>query len=103
MSGKLYNVLNIILALSCLLIAAAFFILGGQNIMIGVLFRGVLALLVLFNGAYLLFTNKKSFLILKGRESLRKYNGMLLLIVGAAIFITALMGYGLNGYSRLWR
>lgn len=103
MSNKLYNVLNIILALSCLLIIAAFFIFSEQKVMIGVLFRGALALLVLFNALYLLFTNKKSFLVPKGREAIRKHNGMLLLIVGAAMFITALMGYGLNGYSRLWK
>lgn len=103
MSNKLYNILNIVMALLCLLFTIIIFIFTNQKILVGVLLRGVIALTIIFNSIYLLLTNQKSFLIHKGEEKRRRLIGMVLLIVGLGMFITALMGYGINDYPRLWK
>ena len=103
MSNKLYNIINIVMAVLCLLITVMLFIFTDQKILTGVLLRGVFSLTVIFNAIYLLFTNQQSFLIPKGKEKQRKLNGIILLIVGLGMFITALMGYGINGYPLLWK
>lgn len=101
--NKLYILLNIVMGLFCIILTLILFIFSNQKILVGVVIRGTISLIVIFNSIYLLFTNQKSFLISKGKEKQRKLIGIILLVVGLAMLITALMGYGINGYPRLWK
>lgn len=102
--NKSYNLINIVGIVICVILNIMLFVFNEQKVFIGVLFRGVLSLLVLFNAIYLIFTDKPSFLMRKRQEKHRKPYGIILLVVGIATFVTVLMGYGINGYPLLdWK
>jgi uncharacterized membrane protein YfcA len=93
---KLYSIINIAGAVVCLLLIVLLFIFIEHKLLFGVLFRGSFSLLIIYNAVYLIFTDKPSFIIRKGREKHRKLEGIFLLFIGIFAFITALMGYGIS-------
>jgi hypothetical protein len=99
--NRIYNTINLVTVVLFLCLVMAFFVLNSQQILIGVLIRGVFALLIIFNAVYLVFTKQPSFLLRKGQERHRILMGVLLLTVGLFTLITACLGYGINGYPRL--
>lgn len=101
---SLYNVINIIGISICIIFMVLTFGLKDQKVLFGVLLRGAFGLLMIYNAIYVLFTSGVSFLIKKGQEKHRRLLGVLLLIAGLIGFITAVMGYGINGYPLLdWK
>lgn len=70
-----------------------------------VLARGVFGLLLLYNGAYLLFTERTGFIWYSVKPRQRLLGGVALGIAGLYLLITALMGHGVNGDPTLiwWR
>ena len=101
---KMYNATNIAGAIMCVVLTASLFVFNDQKIFVGVLFRGVFSLLILYNALYVLLTKRPSFLVKKGKENQRKILGIILLLVGIFGFITTLLGYGINGYPLFdWR
>lgn len=101
---KMYNIINIVGGTMCVILIGLLFVFKDQKIIIGVLFRGVFSLLIIYNAIYIAFTNNPSFMIRKGQEKHRKLLGIFLLLLGIFAFVTALLGYGINGYPLLdWR
>ncbi|NLC18053.1 MAG: hypothetical protein GX757_02335 [Clostridiales bacterium] len=101
---SLYNVINIIGIGICMIFVLLIFALEEQKILFGVLLRGAFGLLMIYNGIYLLFTKGESLLVKSGSAGNRKIIGMILMLTGLLAFITAVMGYGLNGYPALdWK
>ena len=102
--NKSYKVINIIGVAVCAILITMIFLINEQKVLVGVLFRGAIMLLIIYNSLYTIFTDKPSFIIKKGQEKHRKRIGIILLVVGIAGFITVLMGYGINGYPLLdWK
>jgi uncharacterized membrane protein YfcA len=99
-----YNVINIIGISICIIFLVLTFGLKDQKILFGVLLRGSFGLLMIYNAIYLLFTNGATLLVKKGQEKHRRLLGILILITGLMGFVTAVMGYGINGYPLLdWK
>lgn len=101
---SIYNVINIIGISICMIFVLLIFALEDQKVLFGVLLRGAFGLLMIYNGIYLLFTKGASVLVKSASTSNRRILGMILLLTGLMAFITAVMGYGLNGYPALdWK
>lgn len=103
---KFYMFVNIfLLVLVILLVVISFGLQGDSKYKMRVLFRGFLGILILYNSAYLLFTNNWSFITKKNSKKERLAAGVLLGFVGLFGVVTAILGYGLNGDPRviLWR
>lgn len=99
-----YNIINIIGIALCLLLVILIFGFESQKVLFGVLLRGAFGLLMLYNGIYLLFTKGESALVKSSSKSNRMIMGFILLFTGLLAFVTAVMGYGLNGYPALdWK
>lgn len=95
------NILDITL---CVILVILIFVVPQEKVLLGVFLRGAFSFLIIYNALYLALSDKPSFIIRKGKEKHRKLYGVLLLIVGLFVFITFLMGYGVNGYPLLdWR
>lgn len=94
-SNRIINVIGITVYI---ILFVLLFIFSEQKVFIGVLERLTLALMVIYNSLYLVLTNKPNFMYKDGAHKNRKLVGFLLLVVGLFGFITALMGYGINGY-----
>lgn len=104
--GRWYlnTILNVIGAAICVLLIIFIIVLPQEKVLLGVIFRGLLSLLLIYNSLYLIFTDKPSFITRKEPEKNRRIGGVILLVVGLFAFITVLMGYGLNGYPPIdWR
>lgn len=101
MLAKLYKIINIVLVLSFFVFFIFLFITPQNKVFLGVLQRFLLSALIIFNALYLVLTNEYTFLIKKGQENKRRLLGVILLIFGLGMLITAIMGYGINGYPRM--
>jgi len=101
---KSYNVVNIAGISICMIFVLLIFVWEEQKVLFGVLLRGAFGLLMLYNGIYLLFTKGESALVKSASVSNRRLMGLILSLTGMIAFITAVMGYGLNGYPALdWK
>ncbi len=95
---NIYYAINILGIIVCIVLAVCLFVLIEHKVFIGVLFRAVFSLLIIYNAICTLVTNKTTFLIKKGQEKYRLLVGILLLLVGVGAFVTVILGYGINGY-----
>ncbi|MFZ5353515.1 MAG: hypothetical protein ACOZCL_12455 [Bacillota bacterium] len=98
---RLHNIINIVGGIVCILLTVLIFVLQEHKVLIGVLFRGVISILILYNSLYLLFTNKPSFIARNIVVKDRRLAGILLFAVGMLGLVTAIMGYGINGFPLL--
>jgi len=102
--SNVYNVINIIGLGICLLFVIVIYGFETQKQLFGVLLRGAFGLLMMYNGAYLLFTNGASALAKNLSKNNRRIMGLIILLTGLIAFVTAVMGHGINGYPVLdWK
>lgn len=102
--SKMYKVINFAISILCIVLIVLLFIFKEQKILIGVLLRGSISLFIIYNAVYIIFTNNPTFMLRKWQEKHRKVFGVILLLLGIFVFVTVILGYGINGYPLLdWR
>ena len=101
---KSYSAINAVGSIIGVLLALSLFVFTEDKVLLGVLFRGVISLLIINNALYPFLTNKPSVLTRKAGKAASKPYSIILLVVGVFALITAIMGYGINGFPLLdWK
>ncbi len=65
--------------------------------------RGILGVLAVYHGSIMLFTKKVYYLTKNNTRNQSRFAGVLLLLLGIGMVVTAIAGYGMNGDPRyIW-